>query len=414
MAIHRLNLLFMHPKFSAVLLLLLLSHFGHAQPGCTDVYAANYNPSATSNDGSCTYAPATTALTLRAPLPGALSESSGMVWSDGKLWMHNDGGNAKAIYVVDTATGAILQTVTIDNYSNTDWEDIAADDTYIYVGDFGNNNGTRKDLKVLKIRKADIGSQASVQVNAQAISFSYADQTDFSSSSTHNFDCEALISVGDSLYLFSKNRGDLQSKIYALPKTPGSYSVQPKASFLVNGLVTGADYNPAADEIILIGYAANYLVSFLWILSDFSGSDFYSGNKRRVDLSNFQYWQTEAVACIGGGRFFISCETQGGKNASLYTGATDWLPIAVNLPHDAPEANAPLFPNPAEEFIQFPHLASAHSYQVFDSTGKAVLTGTLDKGNNTVGLQALPAGNYFIELKNILTGKSEKHKLTKQ
>src|SRR6185369_7346776 len=77
-----------------------------AQPGCTDPYAANYNPNATTNDGSCTYPVTHDTLTLRTILPvTTLNESSGLAWSDGKLWSHNDSGNPATFFSIDTTTG---------------------------------------------------------------------------------------------------------------------------------------------------------------------------------------------------------------------------------------------------------------------------------------------------------------------
>ncbi len=187
-----------------------------AQMGCLDPAATNYSTSALFNDGSCTYPVTHHTPALKFQLPSAIPESSGVVWSNGKLWTHNDSGNPATFFSVDTTTGAVLQKVYVDNYSNTDWEDITADSLYIYLGDCGNNNGNRTDLKILKIAKSDIGSAAIVHLNAQAISFSYTDQTSFASNALNNFDCEAVMSMGDYLYLFTKDRGDAKTRVYQL------------------------------------------------------------------------------------------------------------------------------------------------------------------------------------------------------
>jgi len=74
---------------------------------------------------------------------------------------------------------------------------------YIYIGDFGNNAGTRTDLKVYRVDISDYFTNDTV--NAEIIHFTYADQTNFSNQIyAHNFDAEALISIGDSLYIFTK------------------------------------------------------------------------------------------------------------------------------------------------------------------------------------------------------------------
>ena len=86
-------------------------------------------------------------VSLLCTLPSVLHESSGLCFTDGNLWSFGDSGNPNSIYKIDTSTGVILQTVTIQNYPNIDWEDISADSTFMYIGDFGNNNGNRTNLK---------------------------------------------------------------------------------------------------------------------------------------------------------------------------------------------------------------------------------------------------------------------------
>jgi len=133
---------------------------------------------------------------FKSVLPIALKESSGLCYTDGNLWTFNDGGNSNKIYKIDSSTGEILQTVEVENFPNIDWEDITAESSYIYIGDFGNINGNRSDLKILRIRKADLNVQASIlKVNSEAFNFSYTDQMNFDKSSRTDFGCESVISI---------------------------------------------------------------------------------------------------------------------------------------------------------------------------------------------------------------------------
>ena len=77
-----------------------------------------------------------------------VSESSGLLFLNDKLITHNDSGGSNNLYEVDTLDGSISKTIKIKNSTNKDWEDIAVDSKYIYIGDFGNNNGNRKDLLI--------------------------------------------------------------------------------------------------------------------------------------------------------------------------------------------------------------------------------------------------------------------------
>ena len=245
-------------------------------PGCTDQQANNYDPNATINDGSCTYNPTLFNPSLRYLLPADVEETSGLLFYDGYLWTINDSGNAPKLYKLDTTSGSILQEVTLSDASNVDWEALAQDDEHIYVGDFGNNSGSRDDLGIYKVKKSDIPDSGNGSVSSEFISFTYPDFEIPENKSLNNFDCEAMISIEDSLYLFSKNWGDEQTKLYRLPKTAGDYTAVLLATYNVAGLVTGADYNKESKEVTLVGYTNNNFVPFMWLLFDYHDNVLFS------------------------------------------------------------------------------------------------------------------------------------------
>jgi hypothetical protein len=330
----------------------------------------------------------------KAALDTAMIESSGLVFTDGKLWTHNDGGNPAVICSIDTATGAILQTVHVDNFSNADWEDIAADSGYIYIADVGNNNGDRQDLKILKIAKADIGAASVVHVTAQAINLSYADQTSFSANPLNNYDCEAIVAAGDSLYLFTKNRGDNHTRVYRVSKTPGSYTLSPHTSYNVAGLITGAAYNAQTKEIALIGYTLLRTGSFLLLLNDYAGDAFFSGNKRKVDISNGTTWQTEAVAWMPGNRLCISSEGDATDVAALYH-MSRVLPSPAAVAYNAAYPARVLYPNPVRDVL-YVSSASASDYRILDEGGCVMRAGKMDKGKTSIAITSLSPGIYTL------------------
>ena len=326
----------------------------YAQRGCTDPNATNYDPSAKVNDGSCMYPETKINPTVTAEMGAEIPESSGLVYTNGKLWTHNDSGNPNTIFSIDTSNGKTLQTIYIDNFTNTDWEDITADSEYIYVSDCGNNNGDRNDLKILKIAKKDIGNGTTVHVNASAINISYADQTVFTSSSTHNFDCESVLSIGNFLYLFTKDRGDLQTRVYKVSKTPGTYSLTYYISFNANGLVCGADYDPVKKEVALVGYFKGHLNSFVWIFNEFVNDSFFNGNKRRLEIGDGTEWQTEGICYRSTGKLFISCESAGKyANSTLFsTEKSVWEKhLTSGINESIPRIAAIIYPNPSNNII---------------------------------------------------------------
>ena len=156
-------------------------------------------------------------------LPAQVSETSGLLLFKGKILTHNDSGDAANLYEIDSLTGNLLRTITIQNANHVDWEDIAEDDTHIYIGDFGNNNGNRTDLKIYKILKSDVETKNSI--SAEQITFSYEDQTDFTSKpNNNNFDAESMIVLGDFIFIFTKNWVDLTTNVYKIPKTANTHS----------------------------------------------------------------------------------------------------------------------------------------------------------------------------------------------
>lgn len=276
--------------------------------GCTDEKAINYDANAEINDGSCLYS-----RTFHKPkkvikrLPYEVSESSGLIYWRNAYWTHNDSGGENVLYRLDSITGKIVQKITVEGATNIDWEEIDQDEQFIYIGDFGNNAGNRKNLLIYKIDKATIPDSIDASVSSEIIHYRYGDQENFDIRyGQHDFDCEAMIVFNDSLYLFTKNWANLSSRLYALPKIPGDYTIYPLDEYGVDGLVTGASIDYDNGIIVLCGYK-NYN-PFVLIINNFTRNDFFSGNKRRIDLKDLKGTQTEGIAYSGNYDFVISSE----------------------------------------------------------------------------------------------------------
>lgn len=279
--------------------------------GCTDILANNYDTSAKINDGSCTY-PSTSYSTkvVCSKLSDSLVETSGLIYYNNWFWTINDSGNEPAIYAFDSLTGVIIHRTLIKNKTNIDWEEMTQDSQYIYIGEFGNNDGTRKDLKVYRIQKSQLSfSQKNDSVTADEIQFNLADQTSFvSANQNHNFDIEAMCVWHDSLHLFSKDWVDGKTRHYVMPRVPGNYTPTPRETLDAGGLVTSACTNSKGDKIILGGYSKSIGGCFIWLLYDFQNGYFFSGNKRRIELGNaLTFGQFEASA-FKGQQLYVSNE----------------------------------------------------------------------------------------------------------
>ncbi|WP_201978281.1 hypothetical protein [Hymenobacter rubidus] len=245
----------------------------------------------------------------KALLDQAIPETSALLYTDGNLWTLNDSGNPPVLFRLDSATGRVVQRVHITNFPNVDWEELAADARCLYIGDFGNNAGNRHNLRVLRVAKSAISPAPDVAVAAEEIAFRYPDQQDFSPGAyRHNFDCEAFFYAHDSLHLFTKNWADQRTRYYTLPAQPGNYVAHYKGSFDARGLVTAAALSPAGTSAALLGYTKTGR-TFLWLLTDFTGTSIFSGQQRRLKLPHaLRLGQAEGLCFIDADRVFLSNE----------------------------------------------------------------------------------------------------------
>jgi len=87
---------------------------------------------------------------------------------------------------------------------------LAKNNTHTFIADIGKNYGSREDLKIFTILKSDF--KESNTVSAETISFSYEDQTIFSSqANSPNFDAEGIVICENQVFIFTKNWADLKT-----------------------------------------------------------------------------------------------------------------------------------------------------------------------------------------------------------
>ncbi len=238
------------------------------------------------------------------PMPDIVFETSGLIFYNGKLVTHNDSGNTPQLFEIDTVSLEITRTVTLNNVENVDWEDIAQDDLYIYIGDFGNNLGTRQDLAIYRIAKSDYNGSDSVM--AEVINFEYEDQVDFTNVGNSDWDAEALFVLNDQLIVLTKQWQSEGTIAYSLPKTPGSYMAKRLDSYDTDGLVTGATYNPTTESLHIIGYN-RFLQPFVFRVEGVNENAIFEGT---VSRSNFEIGQAqvESIAYADSNTYFFSTE----------------------------------------------------------------------------------------------------------
>ena len=238
-------------------------------------------------------------------LSSKISESSGLAYIDGNLWTHNDSGGEARLYAISETNGSVVKSVQISNAKNVDWEDLAVNDTHLFIGDFGNNKGKRENLKIYKIKRSDLKTEEVVE--AEIIEFSYATQDSFKYNSKTNFDCEAFIAYENQLFLFTKNHGDEKTDMYVLGIDAGKEVAEKVATFNTNALVTGASIDVENGVLVLIGYNDKGTPKS-WIFSNFIDSDFFKGDQEKITWGTPSKAQIEGVTHMGKGKLYISSE----------------------------------------------------------------------------------------------------------
>ena len=374
--------------------------------GCNDPLANNFNANAILNDGSCLYDPVIISPISSFVLDSVIKETSSLIFWQNKLWTQNDDADNK-LYALDTLNGNILSSIALTGLVNIDWEEISQDDSFIYVGDFGNNvSGNRTNLRIYKISKLSI-----VQNNLliDTISFSYADQADFSPQTANqtDFDCEAFVVTTDSIYLFTKQWINNKTTLYALPKTAGTYIAQNRGSLNVAGLITGSVLLKSKKLIALSGYDAQ-LQPFVYLLYDYSTTDFFSGNKRKLQL-DLPFHQVEGITTNNGLKFYITNEAF--SYAPIFVEAQmhildlqDYLLHFLNPSNTGIEVKKKnkkylIFPNPAQNKVT---VSNTENEQVMlrDIMGKIIDVPILkNRASSVLDLSQIPSGIYILEVK---------------
>ena len=341
--------------------------------------------------------------TVKGSLPSVVRESSGLDFNGyDSYWTHNDGYGDNRLYRV-SATGALQQTITINGAINNDWEDLTHDAqrNYLFIGDFGNNNCVRTNLKIFRI---PYPGATTTSVSAQAISFTYSDQSTFSSSWL-NFDVESFFHFNGSLYLFSKADGVAvgYTKMYRLPDSPGSYVATLVDSFYTNDRTTSADITADGSAMILMSN------SHLHIFKNFTGANFFSGQHTQVNISG-AWSQKESLSFVSNNEIYMSDEDNGSGNFVYYLNLSSYIPSSsINAIADINETKISTYPNPALSQVNFGFDKTCRSVNIlfFDIMGNVILNNTFDNTNLVnVDVVAMARGIYFYKI--FVDGKQSK------
>lgn len=152
-------------------------------------------------------------------LDSSLIEISGLeALNDSTLLAINDSGNSPSIFVLGL-NGNIRREIKLNNAKNIDWEDLAIQNNQLVIADIGNNLLERKSIFLYFI---PLDSLYKDEVN-------YTEKREVFNLDYSPFDCEAIASINDSLFLFSKaplkSKGDYTRK-YSINEQDGKWEFE--------------------------------------------------------------------------------------------------------------------------------------------------------------------------------------------
>jgi hypothetical protein len=236
-----------------------------------------------------------------------LKEISGIQYiNDTLLVAHNDGGNGPLLYFLNPNTGIILKRVFVKDVKNTDWEDIALDGKYLFIGNFGNNNNKRKNLSILRVSWKD--ALIKDTISSEFMTFEFSEQKAFPpEKKALNFDTECLTFADGYLWLFTKNRTEpfdgvtnvyrvkFQDNTHAILKK--EYSIKIGSKGWMFDSVTGGDF----------AYGYFYLTTYNRVLKYL----FSEGKFSLVKQYKYkEYNQKEAITVIKDDQIYVANEFQ--------------------------------------------------------------------------------------------------------
>ncbi|MCY0969293.1 hypothetical protein [Chryseobacterium wangxinyae] len=225
-------------------------------------------------------------------LNDSIQETSGLSFFEGKLYTFNDSGNPPELYEIDKNSGKILKALKT-NTENKDWEALTNDGENFYIGDFGNNAGTRKDLKIYKIPFQNDRLQNDLM---KTISFYYPEQNDFTSKNiSSDYDLESMIYLNGKIHIFTKEWASKSTTHYTLdPENFENQAAQKVESYKTGYVVTDASYYD--KRLYVVGYTKKTEV-FLDIFNETEPGIFFKENPKHFYLgSALTIGQIEGIA----------------------------------------------------------------------------------------------------------------------
>jgi hypothetical protein len=238
-----------------------------------------------------------------------LKEISGIVASvknPGCYWVHNDSGDDARIFLINS-TGKLVATVYLDRIDNRDWEDITIGpgpidgETYLYIGDIGDNNSANILKYIYRFKEPIINTQflaqyATLERNTiDVITYQYYDG---------NRDAEILMidPLTKDLYVVTKRETSVYIYALAYPQsTTATFLVKKATVTLPFRMTNGGDISANGTEILI----KNLTNVFYWKRAD--GETIVGALSRKATILPYiEEPQGEAIAWLRDGTGYVT------------------------------------------------------------------------------------------------------------
>ncbi len=233
-----------------------------------------------------------------------VTECSGIIKSRqaaNLYWVHNDSAGGTRVFGI-RRDGTLVATIETE-FSNTDWEDIATDDSgNLYLGDFGNFSNTRRDLAI-HVLKEPTGQDTAGPFDGTTYRFAYPDQNAFPPK-RRIYDCEALFWAEGVLFLLTKSLGDTATRLYCFESLNANHVNKPAllGSFDIGPPVTAADASSDGRKLAILTTRS------VWVFERPPGSRNYLDGPART--LRIQAGQCEAICWDDDNTLIIANESR--------------------------------------------------------------------------------------------------------
>lgn len=175
----------------------------------------------------------------------SLSEISGCAVSArnrGAIWVHNDSGDQANLYAIRLADGELLATVRLSGVEARDWEDMALRDGRLWVGDIGDNAGSRSSVSILSVAEPSLNlAKTKQKVTLKPVSSSWTYPSGARDAEAMIIDPQGtptIIDKVDGTVWAASGEGDKLTKVASLGVA----------------LITGADLIPDGSGVLIRTY----------------------------------------------------------------------------------------------------------------------------------------------------------------